>query len=82
MVDFSPARGSEQAGTRPALVVSNDVDNQHSPVVILAAITSILPTKRYPFNVHLPAGPLPNEGTIMCGQLMTVDKTRLFAFPR
>jgi mRNA interferase MazF len=77
MVDFDPARGSEQAGTRPALVVSNDVNNQHSPVVTVAAITKTIPKKQYPFNVHLPAGVLPREGTIMCGQILTIDKARL-----
>jgi mRNA interferase MazF len=77
MVDFNPARGSEQAGVRPGIVVSNDVANQHSPVVIIAAITSTIPEKQYPQNVHLPAGALPREGTIYCGQLYTIDKTRL-----
>lgn len=76
-VDFGQPRGSEQAGRRPALVVSNDVNNQRSPVVIVAAITKTIPKKVYPFNVDLPAGILPLGGTIYCGQLLTIDKTRL-----
>jgi len=79
-VDFSPARGSEQAGNRPAVVVSNDVNNQHSPVVIVAAITRTIPTKAYPQNVALPAGALPDAGTILCGQLYTIAKERLGNF--
>lgn len=77
MVDFNPARGSEQAGVRPAVVVSNDVNNQHSPVVIVAAMTRAPQRRNYPQNVHVPAGVLPDEGTIYGGQLYTIDKTRL-----
>lgn len=76
-VDFGTPRGSEQAGRRPALVVSNDVNNQRSPVIIVATITKTIPKKAYPFNVDLPAGVLPLGGTIYCGQLLTIDKTRL-----
>ena len=77
MVDFNPARGSEQQGIRPAVVVSNDTNNQYSPNVIVAAITKTIPKKNYPMNVYLPAGVLPLEGTILGAQLMTLDKTRL-----
>jgi mRNA interferase MazF len=81
MVDFNPARGSEQAGVRPAVVVSNEINNQHSPVVIVAAMTKTVPAKHYPQNVHMPSGsPLPKEGTILCGQLNTVAKERLGDF--
>jgi mRNA interferase MazF len=77
MVDFGQPRGSEQAGHRPALVVSNDVNNNHSPVVTVAAITKTIPKKTYPYNVDLPAGVLQLGGTIYCAQLLTIDKTRL-----
>jgi mRNA interferase MazF len=83
MVDFNPARGSEQAGHRPALVVSNDIANQHGSVVIVAAITRTIPKKPYPQCVALPGrpqGPLPQPGTILCSQLITIDKTRLGDF--
>lgn len=79
-MDFNPARGSEQAGKRPAVVVSNDVNNQHSPVVIVAAITSKV-GKRYPQNVLLPVGtPLRLESMILGNQLTTIAKDRLEAF--
>ena len=38
--DLSPVVGSEQGGTRPVLIVQNDMGNRHSPTVIAAAITS------------------------------------------
>jgi mRNA interferase MazF len=79
MVDFNPARGSEQAGVRPAVVISNDVNNQHSSVVIIAAVTSqqVQERARYPINVLLPAGDLPQDSVVLCNQVMTVSKDRL-----
>ena len=38
--DLSPVVGSEQGGTRPVLIVQNNVGNKYSPTVIAAAITS------------------------------------------
>ena len=39
-VRLDPVEGSEQAGERPALVISPDVINEHSPVILIAALTS------------------------------------------
>jgi mRNA interferase MazF len=77
MVDFGDPKGSAQGGQRPALVVSNDINNRRSPVVIVAAITRTVPKRPYPMNVDLPAGALPSAGTIYCHQLLTLDKTDL-----
>ena len=38
--DLSPVVGCEQGGTRPVLVLQNDIGNRYSPTVIVAAITS------------------------------------------
>lgn len=38
--DLSPVVGSEQGGTRPVLILQNDIGNQYSPTTIVAAITS------------------------------------------
>ena len=38
--ELDPIVGSEQAGTRPVLVVSNDIGNQYSPVIVIVPITS------------------------------------------
>lgn len=77
-VDFNPTRGSEQAGRRPALVVSNNIGNRYGAVVTVAPITSTVPAKAYPTQVHLFAGqPLPREGTIYCQQIRTIAKDRL-----
>lgn len=78
MVNFDPSRGSEQAGIRPACVVSNDVANRNSPNVTVVAITGTIPPRAYPFNVHLAGGAaLDRDGTILCAQVMTISKERL-----
>lgn len=79
-VNFDPVRGSEQAGTRPALIISNDVANRHSSVVTVVAITSRPAKRSYPQDVYLPAGPLLTEGRILCSQVLTVSKERLQRF--
>ena len=43
--NLNPVIGSEQGGTRPVLIISNDVGNKHSPTVIVAPITSRVHTK-------------------------------------
>lgn len=43
--ELNPIIGSEQGGTRPVLIISNDIGNKHSPTVIIAAITSRVHTK-------------------------------------
>ena len=37
-VDLEPVVGSEQGKARPALIIQNDIGNQYSPVLIVAAI--------------------------------------------
>jgi mRNA interferase MazF len=53
-VNFNPARGSEQRGIRPALVIQNDVGNEFAGTIIVAATTTTL--KAYPVTVLLRRG--------------------------
>jgi mRNA interferase MazF len=77
-VNFSKGRGSEQAGHRPAVIVSNNVINTTSSTVIVAALTKAEQKQSYPQNVHLPAGSLLSDAqTILCSQLLTLSKERL-----
>ena len=39
-LDFTPTKGHEQKGYRPAIVISNDVFNKNTKMVILCPITS------------------------------------------
>lgn len=43
--ELNPVIGSEQGGTRPVLIISNDTGNRYSPTVIIAAITGKTQTK-------------------------------------
>ena len=79
-LDWNPARGSEQAGRRPSLIVSNDLGNRMAPTVIVVAVTSRLSGRRYPFQVGIPLAArsgLVAESTVLCHQLITVSKDRL-----
>jgi mRNA interferase MazF len=77
LVNWNPARGSEQAGKRPALVIQNDIGNEKAPTIIVAAISSSV--KLYPMNVKLdpPEGGLQRSSIVKTGQILTVSKERL-----
>jgi len=77
-IDWNPARGSEQSGLRPALVVQNDIGNKFSPTTIVAALTTAT-EKQYPFLVKVTAkeSGLPQNSIINLAVILTVDKTRL-----
>ena len=76
-VNWHPARGSEQAGRRPALVIQNDIGNEHASTTIVAAISSSV--KIYPMNVKIdpPEGGLDRPSIVKAGQILTVSKDRL-----
>ena len=80
-IDFSPARGSEQGGHRPALVVQNDVGNRFSPTTIVAAMTSRVADEEYPTEVRLPDELFGKPSVVLCGQLLTIAQDRLSARP-
>ncbi len=73
--------GSEQAGDRPALVISPDLVNKHSPVVLVAALTSRKTHKVYPFEalIEPPEGGLAVRSKILLMQLRSIDKRRLLS---
>ena len=77
LVNWDPARGSEQAGRRPALVIQNDIGNEKAPTTIVAAISSSV--KAYPMNVRInpPEGGLDDPSIIKTSQILTISKERL-----
>lgn len=79
-VNFDPVIGSEQGGTRPALIIQNDKGNIHSPCVIVAIITSQSTKAKLPTHVDLPAtvlNGLSKDSMIELEQIRTIDKKRL-----
>lgn len=77
--DLSPVVGSEQGGTRPVLIVQNDIGNRYSPTVIAAAITSQVNKARLPTHIELGARTcgLSKDSVILLEQIRTLDKRRL-----
>jgi mRNA interferase MazF len=77
LVNWNPARGSKQAGKRPALVIQNDIGNEKAPTTIVAAISSTV--RIYPMNVKVnpPEGGLDRTSIIKTSQILTVAKQRL-----
>jgi Growth inhibitor len=76
--DLPPAKGSEQGGIRPVLVIQNNVGNTHSPTVVVACITSrsksIIPTHVKLSTIETG---LKEESNVMLEQIKTLDKSRL-----
>ncbi len=67
---FTPQRGREQAGRRPAIVLSPLVYNQRVGLLIACPITN--QRKGYPFEVILPPD-LPVTGVILADQIKSLD---------
>jgi mRNA interferase MazF len=75
--DLQPARGSEQGGFRPVLVLSHDLFNQRSGTVIALAVTSQPQRAGYPLTWRVPAGLLPKESWVKISQVRTLATERL-----
>ena len=77
--DLDPVIGSEQGGTRPVLIIQNDLGNRFSPTVIILPLTSKM--GKAPLRTHVPI--LPPQGgvrkpsIILCEQVRTLEKSRL-----
>jgi mRNA interferase MazF len=77
---LDPAEDSEQAGTRPVIIVSRDAINRASPVVIVVPCTSWTENRRiYPSQVVLraPDGGLRSDSIALGEQVRTISKRRL-----
>ena len=69
--DLNPVFGSEQGGYRPVLIIQNNRGNQHSPTVIVAAITSQPKTK---LPTHVPRRLDDYVGRLNRDQMNRVEK--------
>jgi mRNA interferase MazF len=68
--DFDPTRGREQAGRRPALVVSSATFTENTGLAVVCPITSRV--RPFPTSVVLPAG-LPVAGEILTSHVRSID---------
>ena len=69
-LEFDPQAGQEQAGRRPALVISPGSYNSRVGLALLCPITSR--QKGYPFEVPLPPGP-EITGVVLADQVKSLD---------
>lgn len=70
-LNFDPQAGHEQAGRRPALVLSPRIYHEKTALAVVCPITSN--TSAYPFKVLLPDG-LPIGGAVLVDQVKSIDR--------
>ena len=78
MVDLNPTRGHEQAGKRPALVVSVDLFNE-GPAGLVVVLPITTKFKGVPLHVELapPEGGVKERSFVKCEDVRSVSKERL-----
>lgn len=78
--DLEPVKGSEQAGTRPVLVISSEEVNQALPIVSVLSLTSVKPGRKvYPIETLLSSKitGLPKDSIAMAHQIRAISKERV-----
>lgn len=77
-VNFNPQRGHEQAGYRPALVVSNNVFNEKTNLTMVCPITNT--DNKFPLHIPLDKR-TKTTGVVLCEHIRTLDlKAREYKF--
>ena len=77
--DLNPVRGSEQAGLRPVLVLSQDVFNARSGTVIAVALTSQPQRAGFPLTLPFESSKLPKRSWVKISQIRTLAVERIGA---
>ena len=79
LADLSPAKGHEQSGLRPVIVLQNDILNRCLTTVVVAPLTANLKLKGLmtTFFVKINESGLNKDSVVLLHQIRTVDKTRL-----
>ncbi len=70
------AKGSEEKGIRPVLIIQNDIGNKYSNTTIVAPITSKINKTKLPTHIIIKNKILLNS-LVMLEQIRTLDKNRL-----
>jgi mRNA interferase MazF len=80
-VDLNPTRGHEQAGQRPALVVSVDLFN-HGPADLVVVLPITSKAKGIPLHVSIapPEGGVKTPSYVKCEDIRSVTRQRLGKF--
>lgn len=72
-----PSLGSEQAGSRPVVVLSENVFNDRSGTVIAVAVTSREPRAGFPLSLEITSAKLPKKSWVKISQIRTLAVQRL-----
>jgi Growth inhibitor len=77
--DLSPVVGSEQGGTRPVVLLQNDIGNRYSSTLIVAAISSNIDKVEFPTHILLrdTGIGLARDSIVLLEQIRTIDRQRL-----
>lgn len=77
-IDFNPVAGHEQAGYRPAVIISNDTYNKKTKLHIVCPITHT--NNKFPLHIELD-NRTKTGGFILCEHIRTLDlETRKFVY--
>jgi mRNA interferase MazF len=80
LVSFDPTIGHEIKKTRPAVVIQNDVSNEHSPITIVAAVSSRFADPPHPREVpirQVGKTGLSQPSAVILNQIRSIDRQRL-----
>jgi mRNA interferase MazF len=74
---LDPTVGHERSGSRPVLVLSEDIFNDHSGTVIAVVLTSQQPSASFPLTFELSDPGLPKKSWVKISQIRTLSTQRL-----
>ncbi len=75
--NLNPARGHEQAGMRPVLILSHDIFNEKSETVIAMALSSQRQRAGFPLTLELKTKELPKRSWVKISQIRTLSVERI-----
>ena len=75
---LDPIVGSEQNGTRPVVIIQNDIGNKYSPTVLVAPLTSKIKSKpNLPTHVLVKSEHIKHNSIVLLEQIRVLDKSRI-----
>jgi mRNA interferase MazF len=79
LCNLDPVIGTEQAGTRPTLIIQTDKANSASPHTIIAPFTSKIRRALLSSHVLVPAGQagLSQDSVLLAEQIRVIDQRRI-----
>jgi len=75
--NLDPTLGHEQSGSRPVLVLSQDIFNDRSGTVVAVVLTSQKPSASFPLTFELSDSKLPKKSWVKISQIRTLSTQRL-----